>query len=376
MRLLLLLVPFLLAAQTETTYEGLPAIDLANNRITLTVTIRGGVMTHLVLNDDAEKMSPLWEPIRMARENGREQSATMLGHFPCVDGFGQASPEENEAGMPFHGEAYLKDLEVLESGKSGDTTTLRMRAELPIVHEVFTRTYRIVDGEQVIYVDSEVESQLGFDRPLVWGEHATISSPFLAPEVTVVDLSAARSQVRPRPGPSRGRHRLDAGKDFTWPMAPGAEGGLVDIRSAPANPGSMDHTTNLLDPNRRLQFVTALNLEKRLLLGYVFRTEDFPWVQTWESYMSSSSLTRGLEFSTQPYDVPRRESIGLGKMFDTPTFRWLFANSKVATSFVMFYTRVPEGFLKVDNVEMRDGQIILEDWGADKTVTLSAQRPL
>ena len=50
--------------------------------------------------------------------------------------------------------------------------------------------------------------------------------------------------------------------------------------------------------------------------------------------------------------------------------------SKISTSFLMFYTRVPEGFDQVDDVRLEDGQIIIENHGAGKTITLKAERPL
>ena len=52
---------------------------------------------------------------------------------------------------------------------------------LPLAHETFTRTYHLVDGENIVWVDSAVTSLLSFDRPVFWGEHATISAPFLEP---------------------------------------------------------------------------------------------------------------------------------------------------------------------------------------------------
>ena len=70
-----------------------------------------------------------------------------------------------------------------------------LSAKLPLVQENFTRTYRVVDGENVVYVESQLESLLGFDHPLNWAEHATIGSPWLEPGVTVVDVSGSRSRT-------------------------------------------------------------------------------------------------------------------------------------------------------------------------------------
>jgi len=58
-------------------------------------------------------------------------------------------------------------------------------------------------------------------------------------------------------------------------------------------------------------------------------------------------------------------------MFDTPTYRWLPAKSKITTRFIVFYTRVPEGLQKVDDVRMENGQIVVEDHAAHKEVRLA-----
>lgn len=78
---------------------------------------------------------------------------------------------------------------------------------------------------------------------MCWAEHATIGSPFLEPGKTVVDMSARQAKTRTHAdeqGPQP--HRLVNFKDFTWPMAPGLDGQLIDLRAAPLNPNSLDHT--------------------------------------------------------------------------------------------------------------------------------------
>jgi hypothetical protein len=52
------------------------------------------------------------------------------------------------------------------------------------------------------------------------------------------------------------------------------------------------------------------------------------------------------------------------------------ARSKIASSFLMFYTRVPDGFKKVDDVRLQDGSLTIEDRGAGKTIKLAASLPL
>jgi hypothetical protein len=131
-----------------------------------------------------------------------------------------------------------------------------------------------------------------------------------------------------------------------------------------------------MDPARHLVFVTAFHPERHLLLGYVFRREEYPWTQLWEFYPSDGRLARGLEFATQPFDLPRREVIQTNVLFDTPTYRWLPAKSTIRSAFVMFYARTPDGFRKVDDVVFGGGKLTIQDWTTGINVTLSASRGL
>ncbi|MBK9171320.1 MAG: hypothetical protein IPM24_28225 [Bryobacterales bacterium] len=373
-RSLLLLLPLAVSAQvaTDARFEGRPAIRLSNEQVNLTVLPLGGAFVELTLAGDPEKLSPLWNPVRYPR-GGQPHRGFSLGHFVCVDGFGPVSPEEQKAGLTGHGEAHALPWKLDSSGKRGKESWITQSVELPILRENYSRTVRLVDGENVVAVESTLENLLGFDRPVVWAEHATIGKPFLAPEVTVVDQSAGPSQTRPyRARPGALPHRLPSGMDFTWPFAPTADGGRVDLRAVPNPPNSGDHTTTLMDPTRPHAFVTALHLEKRLLLGYVFRREEFPWLQIWEFYPPDGNLARGLEFSTQPYDVSRRDAISTGSLFGAPTYRWLPAKSKISSRFLMFYTRVPEGFRGVDDIRLEGGKLIIEDRRSGRKIELAS----
>jgi hypothetical protein len=354
-------------AQEPVLLDGKPVFMIANDKVTLAVRSEGGAMVRLVLKDDPAAVNPLHAE---------------LGHFVCVDGFGPVSPEERSAGLPGHGEAHRVPWELVASGRTNaaggaGTTTLSFSATLPLVQEVFRRTIRIVDGENVVYVESELENLLSFDRPINWGEHATIGSPFLELAKTVVEMSAVRAMTRSHESQSETLpHRLASFKAFTWPMAPGLNGESIDVRSTPARVPIGDHTTSLMDPARRLVFVTAFNTSRHLLLGYIFRREEYPWTQSWESYPGDGRVARGLEFATQPFDLPRREVIQTNVLLDAPTYRWLPAKSRIGSAFLMFYTRTPDGFRKVDDVVLANGKVTATDATSGVSVVLAASRPL
>jgi len=364
-------------AQQSTVFEEHPALVLSNDQLDLTVITEGGAMAQITLKSDKEKNNPLWNPYWIARQAGLSRPASFArGHFVCIDGFGPVSPEERAAGLTAHGEAYTLPWVLQSQQKQGGTLSAAFSVALPLAQETFTRTYHLVDGESIVWVDSTVTSLLGFDRPVFWGEHATVSAPFLEPGKVAVDMPASKSKTKayqPQPNSTR---QLRSFVDFTWPMAPTVDGKTFDVRFAPMGPNTLDHTTTLLDPSRRLVFVTALHLEKRLMIGWVFRREEFPWVQTWLSNPGPDRMTRGLEFSTQPFDLTRADVLKNGPLFDSPVLRILPAKSTIASSFLMFYTPVPAGFLKADDVQLGGGTLIIEDRANKKTITLAASRSL
>jgi hypothetical protein len=378
------------AGPTTGTFEGQEATILSNGRLELTVLHQGSVIASVVLADDGDKLNPLWNPLRLARDAGRAaEFSGAFGHFVCVDGFGQPSAEERASGLPQHGEAHAIRF---KAARDDAANSLTLSGTLPIVQENFSRTFRMAPGENVIYVDSQLESLLGFDRPVNWAEHATVAAPFLEPGQTTIALSGTRSQnrdylanqaARGGRGGNAGRgnapatqRRLVAGKDFTWPMAEGLDGKQIDLSAIPDNPHYIDHAATLLDPSRNLEWVTALNTGKKLIYGYVFRREDYPWIQHWGNYPSVAGLVRGMEFATQPYDVSRRDAISSNSLFNTPTYRWLPAKSKIESHFLIFYARVPDGFRKVDDVSLQNGSITIEDRGNAKKIVLAASRGL
>jgi len=358
----------------KVTFEEQEAFLLSNGTLELTVLPRGSTFARVVLADDPEKLSPLWDPVRMAREAGEKpEPDSAQGHFICVDGFGAVSPQEKAAGLPFHGEAHGSVFAVRVYGKNSGTTTLTLSAKLPITQEIFTRTVEMVAGENVVYVESKLQSLLGFDRPAFWAEHATISPPFLEPAVTVVDMSAQRGKTRPYDDDNGGLpHRMPSGKDFTWPEAPGVNTPTVNLRETPREWHSLDHSTCLMDASRQWVFVTMLNPQKRLLLGYLFKPQEYPWTQNWEDYPPNKQAAHGLEFSTQPFDVPRREVVELHSLFGAAVYRWLPALTTIESHFLMFYTHTPEGMRGVDDVKFENGKIIIQDRKANKQVTLAA----
>jgi len=347
-RRLLFFLPLLLIAQKAVQHEGLPGLELDNGRVRLVVLNPGGSFASFTLNQ-GHRMNPIWDPARMTREGGgRARTNTSTGHFLCVDGFGPVSADEEKAGYPGHGEASRLPWEVLESTASSAS----FRVRLPIVQEVLRRKVTLAPGEQVALVESEIESELGFDRPMLWAEHATVGAPFLALGQTVVDASSTRCQTKPYA--QKGTRTFASGENFDWPRL-----GQLNLRETPRADGQLNHIGCLMDPARELEFITVLNTQQHLLIGYLFRRADYPWVQHWMNYPANKQYSWGIEFGMQPYDMTKRELLAMSPLFGQPTFRWLGAKAKVSTRYLMFIAEVPAGLKKVDDVRLEQGIVVI-----------------
>lgn len=359
-------------AQSTVKFEGRDALQLSNRKIDIVITNIGGAIASMTLRDDPKSLNPIWNPDRLLREAGAPaRQGPGIGHFLCVDGFGPITREEQAAGYVGHGEAHRLPMENVKA----TATSVSYTSHLPVVHEKLSRRISIEPNEQVALIETDIESELSFDRPILWAEHATIGAPFLGLGTVVVDQSA--SQCRTKPFESRGPaiRTLPGGKDFLWPNA-ASNNGPVNLRVSPSQDGRMDHIGCLMDPKREHEFITALNTAENLLIGYLFRRTDYPWVQHWMSYPTNKAYSWGLEFGMQPYDMTKRDLFTLSPMFGAPTLTWLPAKSKLSTRFLMFVTKVPPALRKVDDVRLEGNQLIIEDKRSGQRVTLPSSRGL
>lgn len=338
------------------------SVVLSNGKIELTVALSGATLASVALLEDPNRFDPYGDVGR-----------ALPGHFLCLDGSGVPSQEESRAGYSLRCEANRRRFEIIQSTKVGPLASITMATHLPPAQEFVTRAIRMVDNENVAYVDTEVENLSAVDLPVSWAEHATIGPPFLEPGKLIVDMPAGRCRVSAEePGSVAGR--LMPLQDFDWPMAPLRNGGTVSLLDVPVD-ASMDLAGCRVDPKRNYGYITAFRQDKRLLFGYVFRRREFPWLMNWMNYTGKAQAARGIEFSNRPLDVSHRETMDAHEMFGTPAHQWLPAKSKMRTRFLLFYTRVPDDFTAVADVELESGHLRIKN-KTGPAIVLDARLPL
>jgi hypothetical protein len=326
------------------TYRGRRAVSLENADLRVTILHEGGHIAEIF--DKHAAVNPLWTPpwpsIEPSAYDGTRHPAYgdgvdarllagIMGHNLCVDIFGGPSAEEAAAGLPVHGEAstvpYALEL---------DGDELVADAHLPLADLRVER--RLSLRHRSLRIRESVENLGATDRPVGWTEHVTLGPPFLERGITEFRVSATRSRVAETSFGTA--DYLATGADFDWPLAPGKDGRAVDLRVYTNAETSSGYTAHLMDPAREEAFFLAFSPRAHLAFGCVWRRADFPWLGIWEENMSRAqapwngqTLTRGMEFGVSPFAETRRAMIERNRLFDTRTFTWIPAKSRVIVEY-------------------------------------------
>ena len=340
------------------TYRNREAVQLENDTLRLSVLVEGGHLAELLHKPTG--VDPLWSPPwpsiepstydpRKHPEYGDNAESKVLsglmGHNLCMDIFGGPSEEEAAAGMAVHGEASVAKYDITTAGN-----VLTQRAVFPLAQLRFARTISF-RAPSVITIAEEVENLGAHDRPIAWTQHVTLGDPFIEPGETQFRASATKSKVIETDF-TAGKGYMKTAAEFDWPHVPTLQGGTIDMRTFVDMPVSGAFSTHLMDPRREDAFFMAWSPQSKLLVGYVWKRTDFPWLGIWEENhcrtappWNGNTITRAMEFGVSPMPETRRQMIDRGSLFGVPGYRWIPARKVVRVDYRAFVTtaeKIPE----------------------------------
>jgi hypothetical protein len=309
-------------------YDGTPPVVLSNGKLELTVELTGATLVNLALLHDPSRLSPFWNEAPAGPASGGTGAASDLsGHFLSLDDISAPGQQKSKTR---YGEARTQHFEVLISTRVPPISVIMFGAQLPSGNQLVTRMVQMVDGENVAYIETQVDNLQATDQSLSWAEHAMLGPPFFEPGKTIIGMPGI-----PETAPDDlARCRIDAGR---------AHG-----------------------------YVAALSRDNRKLFGYVFRRQDFPWLI---SYAGNNKARRGIEFSTQPFDVSRSDTVDKLGNPGAAEGRRLAAKSRITARFLLFYTRVPDDFNSVSDVVLENKLLTIRS-KTGQSIVLRTMLPL
>ena len=340
-------------AHAETLVKGRPSIVLDGMVAQLVVDLGGGSIADFHFHDQG--LNPL--------EWGREGDAATprgMGHFLCLDRWASVSRAESRNGMPGHGEASRVKWQVgLQPENKDDWVQTEMAAFLPLAGFEVKRLIRLSAKHAFFTVREEVTNTNKLGRIYNMVQHPTIGPPFLD-ETTVVDANARKGFMAYSPLPNPEEPAV------YWPQALNLKNGQpVDMRYLvdDHDPTNADYTID-----EDYGWTTASTPAQGLLIGYIWKTADYPWFNIWRRVESGRPVARGLEFGTTGLPLPPEVLVAKGRIFGRALFEYLDAGRTAARVYAAFLCKVPADYRGTARVAYADGHLIVRerDAGPDR----------
>ncbi|MFN9754286.1 MAG: hypothetical protein ACK55L_02675 [bacterium] len=254
-------------------------------------------------------------------QNVEAKVEPLRGHFVCCDRWGAPSDAEAARGVPYHGEAPR----VLWKA----TGPRSLSAHLPLANFTIERDCDLAGD--TLHVRERVTNRNPTGRVYNIVQHPTIAPPFLD-EKTFVDANAGLgfAQTTPDQAP------------LAWPRAHSA-----DLRRLTNDP--LPNVVSYIVEGDT-GWVTAASPTAGLVLGYLWKTSDYPWLNIWRDVANGRPAARGLEFGSTGLHQPYPELIRRGKMLGRPLVAFLDAGQTVERSYSLFLRALPAQATRITGV--------------------------
>lgn len=337
---------------------------LGNETASLTVDLYGGAITDFHLKDDA--VNPLTFAFSKEEmpENNRA-GAPYQGHFLCLGRWGPPSAGEIKSGMPHHGQAANISWEVMPQGPKGipvegrlpaepalagrGGSSLDMQANCPLEELKVSRTLQMDSRNPVYAADERVTNTGALGRLYNMVQHPTLGHPFLD-HATIVDCNATE-------GFNQLEHDHPEKEALRWPYGkhPAAVPAALNLRT----PDKPYHSvfSFIVDKRDEYGWISAYAPRYQLLLGYIWRRRDYPWIHVWQDWKGDRIRYRGLEFGTAGLHQPFGGIVNSGRLglFGEKTAAWIDAGETTGRRYLSFLFKTDGPVQGVRKIAVKDG---------------------
>lgn len=318
-------------------------MKLQNAKVLLKVNLSGGSYLDFHFKDSA--INPL---NFRAKDPGQ---AGCGGHLLCFDRWGPPTEAERKNGFAHHGEVNALKWKVLGTQNS---TGCIMQCALPMGRLQLTRKIGLSKNEPVFFVSEQIRNLNKYGRMFNIVQHVTIAPPFLD-KTTLFDTNAGKGFEDKMDGSLNQETPV-----FTWPHAI-HNNEKVDLRQFQDEWPLV--SSFVFNQNDKYGWVTACNPGQGLMLGYVWKIEDYPWINFWRSMVDGIPRAFGMEFGTTGLHEPFPVVAKKGKIFDRNIYEFIDADEVIRKSFVAFLSRIPVDYKGVRSIEFDNGSILVKEEG-------------
>jgi len=346
--LLIALLPVLSARAQSSGKSGQQRVHtLSNEQMALQIDLFGGAYTNLALRKP-ESVNPLtWKLTRKEMPPNNQNGAPFQGHFLCLGRWGSPTQGEIEKGVPHNGQATNT---MWKRGEASDKRTLHMSNSTPLDGMHIERKVHLNEKKPVFHVTEKITNTTSIARLNNVVQHVTLGPPFLNAQ-TVINANAREGFLQEFAYPDPAKYA------FCFPFARIDEKGIdLDLRKT--QPAQNYVSTHLMGDS--IGWVTALQPEKNLVIGYIWKTAAYPWINIWNQTENQKPVAKGIEFGTTGIGRPYNQLLRVPARFHGhESYEFLDAGQTVVKKFTGFISRVPENVKAIKKVERKNGRIFI-----------------
>ncbi len=321
-------------------------ILLENNRVILNISLQGGSYTDFHLKD-----FPL-NPLNWMISN--PALPPFRGHFLCFDRWGPPTEAEKLNGFQHHGEVNTVKWKILKKPFTvNGNTACSMKCRLPMGKLELTRYVELPQKEPVFIVTEEIKNLNPYGRMYNIVQHVTLAPPFLDVN-TIFDNNTEKGFEDKEDGSLNQENPL-----LNWAEAKTPDGKTISLRQFQHEWPRV--STFTFEKKEKYGWTTAANREKKLLLGYLWKTEHYPWINFWRDMKENVPHAFGMEFGTTGLHEPFTIVAEKGKIFDQNIYEFIDADKSVKKSFVGFLTKIPDNYRGVEQIKVGKTSFTLKE---------------
>jgi hypothetical protein len=248
--------------------------------------------------------------------------------------------------------------EIFSTDEVQGFSSVKMSCNAPIEKLNVTRKIFIPKIGNYFIVKEWFTNNLPIGRLTNVVQHGTIAPPFLS-EKTIINTNATLGFDQ------RTNYQFLEDSSFTWPSGKMADGSQVDLSRVTSQDGFV--TTHIFEDS--IGWITALNPDKNILMGYVWKTEEYPWLNVWHMSKDGKPFVQGLEFGTtglgKPYQLLVENNV---TFYGRNSFEYIDAGEVKEKSWLCFMLEVPNDFMEVRSLDLQSDVIVMN--GDEAVITL------
>jgi len=325
--------------QRDTTYT------LENSQLKLSVDAFGGAYTGLELKSNPVNVFS-WTLKRNQMPETNKNGALFHGHFLCFGRWGGATAGEKQNGTPVNGETNNLWWEILKNQQN----ELQMEATSNLDMLKVKRTIVLGNDASIYAVKEEFTNLASFARISNFVQHATLGTPFVD-STLLVDCNAGKGFLQ-----DLAKEGLTT-YEYTWNNGYADKNKTkLDLRKSEKKEGYV--STHIFADGIEWGWITAYNPNTKLLVGFVFRTSEYPWLHVWHGMLEGKNWSKGLEFGTTGLgDTFAYDERTAMNFYGRKNFQYLDAKETISKSFYTFIIPVSEPISGVKQVLVADQSI-------------------